>query len=185
VGDHFAGRAEVDARDVEGALLGMEEGPDAGEVAQSRDLRRVPIAADTIELHRVEYPHHARAREQIRQLAEGSAAWALPWACVHEFLAVTKNPRVFRVPLKPRQSADAIDALLESPTAVLISEGPGYWETLRALVEEGGIAGPPSVSIGTVSGPKPKSTKAARSRWRFSGVSEKKTSTSFVNRGKP
>jgi hypothetical protein len=43
------------------------------------------------------------------------------------------EPRVFRVPLSPQQAADAIDALLESP---------GYWETLRTLVEEGGIAGP-------------------------------------------
>ncbi len=103
------------------------------------------IAVDThvlVAFMRAEYPHHARARERIRQLAEGAAAWALPWACVHEFLAVTTNPRVFRVPLSSQQAADAIDALLESPTAVLISEGPGYWETLRTLVEEGGIAGP-------------------------------------------
>ena len=103
------------------------------------------IAVDTnilVAFMRAEYPHHARARERIRQLAEGSAAWALPWACVHEFLAVTTNPRVFRVPLAPQQAADAIDALLESPTAVMISEGPGYWETLRTLVEEGSIVGP-------------------------------------------
>lgn len=90
---------------------------------------------------RTEYPHHEKAREQLRALAEGSSAWALPWACVHEFFAVTTNPRIFQVPLSAHQAADVIDALLESPTVRLIAEGPGYWETLRQLVTAGRISG--------------------------------------------
>ncbi len=103
------------------------------------------IAVDTnvlVALVRSEYPHHAAARERIRDLAEGTAPWALPWACVQEFLAVTTNPRIFRVPLSPAQATDAIDALLESPSARLIAEGPGYWQTLRKLIVEGNISGP-------------------------------------------
>lgn len=102
------------------------------------------IAVDTnilVAFMRSEYPHHEKARARIRELAEGPAAWALPWTCVHEFLAVTTNPRIFRVPLSPQQAIAAIDALLESPTARLIAEGPGYWETLRSLLSEGDVAG--------------------------------------------
>jgi toxin-antitoxin system PIN domain toxin len=102
------------------------------------------IAVDTnilVAFMRSEYPHHAKAREKIRVLAEGAAPWALPWACVHELVAVTTNPRIFRVPLSPQQATAAVDALLESPTVQLIAEGPGYWETLRSLIGDGSIAG--------------------------------------------
>ncbi len=102
------------------------------------------IAVDTnilVAFMRSEYPHHEKARARIRELTEGPASWALPWTCVHEFLAVTTNPRIFRVPLSPQQAIAAIEALLESPTAQLIAEGPGYWETLRSLLGEGDVAG--------------------------------------------
>lgn len=102
------------------------------------------IAVDTnilVGCVRAEYPHHGKALERIRDPAEGSSAWALPWACVHEFLAVVTNPRIFRVPLAANQAAEAIDAILESPTVRLIAEGPGYWDTLRQLVTGGGISG--------------------------------------------
>ncbi len=102
------------------------------------------IAVDTnilVAFMRSEYPHHEKARHSVRELAEGITPWALPWACVHEFFAVTTNPRIFRVPLSPQQATDAVDALLESPTVRLIAEGPGYWETLRSLVANGNISG--------------------------------------------
>lgn len=103
------------------------------------------IAVDTnilVAAVRTEYPHHEKARGLIRELAEGSAAWAMPWACLHEFLAVTTNPRIFKIAHSASQAAEALDALLESPTVQVIAEGPGYWETLRQLVTAGNIAGP-------------------------------------------
>jgi predicted nucleic acid-binding protein len=83
------------------------------------------IAVDTnilVAVLRSEYEHHERAAARVRELAEGSSPWALPWPCVHELLAVVTNPRIFREPLSPQHAADAIDALLESPTARLIAE---------------------------------------------------------------
>lgn len=103
------------------------------------------IAVDTnilVAFVRADYSCHQRARVKLRELAEGPAAWALPWPCVHEFLAVTTNPRIFRQPLSMARAHDAVDALLESPTARLISEGPGYWETLRSLLAESDVVGP-------------------------------------------
>lgn len=73
------------------------------------------IAVDTnilVACVRTEYPHHDKALEHIRDLAEDSTAWALPWACVHEFLAVVTNPpRIFRVPLAASQAAEVIAAI--------------------------------------------------------------------------
>ncbi len=103
------------------------------------------IAVDTnvlVAFVRSEYPHHEAARACIYDLAEGRAAWAVPWTCVHEFLAVTTNPRIFRTPLSTARAAEAIAALQESPTLRLIGEGPGYWDTLHSLIISGNIAGP-------------------------------------------
>ena len=103
------------------------------------------IAVDTnilVAFVRSEYSSHEKARGRIRELAEGSAPWAVPWPCVHEFLAVTTNPRIFRTPLSLGQACDTVDALLESPTARVITEGPGYWETLRSLLADGDVVGP-------------------------------------------
>ena len=103
------------------------------------------IAVDTnilVAFVRTEYDHHGRARDRIRGLAEAAASWAVPWPCVHAFLAVTTNPRIFRTPLTPAQAIDAVEALLESPTICPIAKGPGYWETLRSLLAAGGITGP-------------------------------------------
>ncbi len=102
------------------------------------------IAVDTnllVAFVRTEYSHHETARARIRDLAEGPAAWAVPWACVHEFLAVATNPRIFLNPLSPVQAAEMIEALQESPTLRLIAEGPGYWDTLRSLIVAGSIVG--------------------------------------------
>ncbi len=102
------------------------------------------IAVDTnllVTFVRTEYPDHETARVQIRDLAEGPAAWAIPWACVHEFLAVTTNPRIFRTPLSTTQAAEMIEALQESPTLRLIAEGPGYWDTLHSLIIPGSVSG--------------------------------------------
>ena len=102
------------------------------------------IAVDTnilVAFMRSEYPHHDKVRDRIRELAEGVAPWALPWACIHEFVAVTTNPRIFRKPLSSQQAIAAVDSLLESPSARPIAEGPGYWEALRSLIGDGNVVG--------------------------------------------
>lgn len=53
------------------------------------------IAVDTnllVYAHREDSPWHESALRKIRELAEGHAAWAIPWPCVHEFLAIVPIP---------------------------------------------------------------------------------------------
>lgn len=102
------------------------------------------IAVDTnvlVPLVRTEYPHHETAFARVRALAEGSVAWAIPWPCVHEFLAVVTNPRIFRTPLPPADAITAVEALFESPSLQLLSEVAGYWPVARSLMSGGTVLG--------------------------------------------
>ncbi|MGH3275649.1 MAG: hypothetical protein ACRDNZ_15160, partial [Streptosporangiaceae bacterium] len=75
-------------------------------------------------------------------LAEGREAWAVPWPCLHEFYSVVTHPRVFSPPSTGAAAAAQIGAWLESPSAVLLSEGPAYWASLAPLLSDGKVAGP-------------------------------------------
>lgn len=102
------------------------------------------IAVDTnilVAFQRTEYSTHARAVRVLTDLAEGTEPWGIPWPCIHEFLAVVTNPRIFRQPTSSGDAVDVVDALMESPVLQLLAEGPGYWSRLRALVLGGNIAG--------------------------------------------
>lgn len=103
------------------------------------------IALDTnilVYAHRRESPWHDRARTLVADLAAGRAAWSIPWPCLHEFLAIVTNPRIFRVPTPGPLAVDQVSAWLESPSLELLSESAGYWPLLRTLVEDGAVAGP-------------------------------------------
>ncbi len=102
------------------------------------------IAVDThilVYAHRRESPFHARAAERIKELAEGSARWALPWPCLHEFFAIVTHPRIYDPPSPIEIALDQIDAWLESPSVLLLAEPDAYWQDLRRLLADGRIAG--------------------------------------------
>jgi toxin-antitoxin system PIN domain toxin len=103
------------------------------------------IGVDTnvlVYAHREDSPWHEAAYRCLRGLAEGKAPWAIPWPCFHEFLAIVTHPRIYEPPTPLRQALEQVDAWLESPSLVLLSEGEGYWAELRSLVETGKVPGP-------------------------------------------
>lgn len=103
------------------------------------------IAVDTNLLvygHRRDSSFHTAAASVLRQLAESPALWALPWPCLHEFYSVVTHPRIYDPPSSPEQAAGQIEAWLESPSAVPLSEGETYWATLRPLVVSAKVSGP-------------------------------------------
>jgi uncharacterized protein len=103
------------------------------------------IAVDTnllVYAHREDSPWHDAARRALTELAEAPAAWAIPWPCVHEFLAIVTHPRIFKTPTPPHTAADAVAALLDAPRLVMLAETDSYWTVLRRLVEGGRLAGP-------------------------------------------
>lgn len=91
--------------------------------------------------HRAEMPFHPAAERCIRELAEGPAAWAIPWPCLHEFLAIATNPRLFRTPSPMPAAMAQVDAWIESPSLVLLGETPGHWAVLKQTVQAAKVTG--------------------------------------------
>ena len=102
------------------------------------------IALDTnilVYAHREDSAWHGEAEAVVRVLAEDGAPWALPWPCVHEFLAIVTHPRIFDPPTPLPRAIDQVEAWLESPSLVLLTEGPGYWSHISAAVTTGRASG--------------------------------------------
>lgn len=103
------------------------------------------IAVDTnvlVHAHRSDSGWHAPAAACVRRLAEGRAAWAIPWPCLHEFLAIVTHPRIYAPPSTIEQAIDQLDAWMESPTLVIAGEADDHWSLLRAQLIGGRVGGP-------------------------------------------
>ncbi len=102
------------------------------------------IAVDTnllVYAHRADSGWHDAAAATVRRLAEGRAAWAIPWPCLHEFLAIVTHPRIYDPPTPPAEALEQVDAWLESPSLALLAEAHDHWPTLSALVRAGRVVG--------------------------------------------
>ena len=102
------------------------------------------IAVDTNVLvfaHREDSPWHAAAYASVAALAEGRESWAIPWPCIHEFLAIVTHARIYDPPSPLAAALDQVDAWLEAPGLVLLSESSGHWNELRALLSSGQVTG--------------------------------------------
>jgi uncharacterized protein len=91
---------------------------------------------------REDSPWHAPALAAVQQVAEGRSPWAIPWPCVHEFLAVATHPKIYKPPTPLRDAVLQVEYWMESPTLSLLGESPGYWDHLKQALLAGKIAGP-------------------------------------------
>lgn len=102
------------------------------------------IAVDTnllVYAHRRDSPWFEPAKGALRSLVEGTASWAIPWPCLHEFLAICSHPNVYRPPTEVPRALEQVAALLGSPTLMLLSEPAGYWQVLGRLLAAGRVTG--------------------------------------------
>lgn len=102
------------------------------------------IAVDTnilVYAHREDSPFHEPAFRRIAELAEGRAVWAIPWPCLHEFLAIVTHSRIYAPPTPLAQALDQVDAWLQSPSLALLTESAAHWSALRGLIVSGRIIG--------------------------------------------
>ncbi len=102
------------------------------------------IAIDTnllVYAHRPEMPFHERARLVVADAVGGPEPVAVPWPCVHEFLAVVTNPRVFTDPTPMELALDAIGRLLKSLSGGFLAEGEGYLDAFERIVRPARLQG--------------------------------------------
>ncbi len=102
------------------------------------------IAVDTnilVYAHREDSAWHKAAYACILGLAQGRDAWAIPWPCAHEFLAIVTHPRIYSPPTPLEKALDQVQAWLESPSLVLLSEAEDHWQHLQALLQSARATG--------------------------------------------
>jgi hypothetical protein len=103
------------------------------------------IAVDSnllVYAHREDSPWYDAAYARIVELAEGQGPWAIPWPCIHEFLAIVTHPRIYTPPTPLEKALDQVEAWLESPSLILLSESEDYWQQLRSILQSGRVSGP-------------------------------------------
>ena len=103
------------------------------------------IAVDTnilVYAHRKDAVPHTQAAAVIARLAEGKTAWAIPWPCVHEFLAIVTHTRIFNPPSTLKEACKQVAAWLESPVLVMLGEDEGYWPVLERALSQANLSGP-------------------------------------------
>ncbi len=102
------------------------------------------IAIDTnilVYAHRSDAPFHTVATRCVAEQVEGRATWAIPWPCIHEFLAIVTKPRVFDPPTPLERALEQVEAWLASPSVLVLSEDAGYWPELRTVLVTGRVVG--------------------------------------------
>ncbi len=102
------------------------------------------IAIDTnllVYSHRPEMPFHERAREVLNDAIGGAEPVCVPWPCVHEFLGVVSNPRVFKDPTPMDLALEVIGHIFENATGGFLAEGEGYLATLGRVARPARLQG--------------------------------------------
>lgn len=103
------------------------------------------IAVDTnllVYAHREDSPWHDTAMRVLTELADGPAAWAIPWPCVHEFLAIVTHPKIYRPPTPMPIALAAIRAWTTSSTLRFLGESPDHLDRLANLALAAKANGP-------------------------------------------
>lgn len=102
------------------------------------------IAVDTnilVYSHRQESPFHANAKKLIGDLREGPAGWSIPWPCLHEFIAIVTNPRIFKAPTPLNLAFASVDAWLAGDNLQLLAESDGYLTRLHEISSKAKLHG--------------------------------------------
>lgn len=102
------------------------------------------IAVDTnilVYAHRAESAFYTQAYACMQTLAEGNRRWGIPVSCLHEFLAVVTNTKIFRPASSHEQAIAQIDAWLASPQAVVLHSGSTHWKVLAQLALQAKLKG--------------------------------------------
>jgi toxin-antitoxin system PIN domain toxin len=103
------------------------------------------IAVDTnilVYAHREDSAWHDAAYATVEELAEGRSAWAIPWPCIHEFLAIVTHPRIYSPPTPVMKALEQVQSWLESPKVVLLAETDEHLDELRRAVQSAKVVGP-------------------------------------------
>lgn len=102
------------------------------------------IAIDSnllIYAHRRDNEWYAAAQRCIAELAAGRAMWAIPYPCIHEFLRIVTDPRIYVEPTPLDEAFGQVYAWAGAPTMRLLTEGRSHLEHLTEVARSGRVRG--------------------------------------------
>ena len=102
------------------------------------------IAVDTnilVYAHLERLDRHCQARAAIERLIARAKPWAIPWPCVHEFLAVVSNRKFHADAPGTRDLLAVVDRWHQAPGLRFIGIGDEHWTHLRRLLERSDVRG--------------------------------------------
>lgn len=91
--------------------------------------------------HRNDSPFHVAANKLVSSLVNGNQPWAIPWPCIHEFIGIVTNPRIYKPCSTIDQAFHFVDKLRDSNSVTLIGEGPGYYEKMKVMAVNAKLKG--------------------------------------------
>jgi uncharacterized protein len=94
------------------------------------------IAVDTnilVYAHRRDMAQHTLALRAIQGLVAEGRTWAVPWPCIHEFLAVVTNPRIFKTPTSTQTAMTVIRDLGAQQLGRMLGESRRHVDILERL----------------------------------------------------
>jgi uncharacterized protein len=96
------------------------------------------IAVDTnilVYAHRQDSPFHSAAKAALHQLGLTKRQWAIPWPCIHEFIAIVTS-QAFKQSATPLAIAlDTVSAWFDHPQCRLLSETDHHFSVLSGLTQ--------------------------------------------------
>jgi uncharacterized protein len=99
------------------------------------------IALDTnllVYAHRTEMKDHERAHAVMEQLFDGNMPWAIPVACIHEFMSVvTRLPK----PSTAKRALEQVSEWLSCPVAQVLHSTAAHLQVLEKVILDGQAAG--------------------------------------------
>lgn len=102
------------------------------------------IAVDTnilVYAVRRELPFHDAAIKLLTGFAGMTTPWAIPWPCAYEFLRVVTHPRLFESPASSRDAIRTLNELRESPSLLMLGDGPAHARYMSVTVGESEATG--------------------------------------------
>jgi toxin-antitoxin system PIN domain toxin len=102
------------------------------------------IAIDTSILVFAHRPHleaHARCRSAIEDLVRSGARFAVPWPCLHAFIGVVTNARVFAPPTPVDAAVAFVDDFAALARCQFLGEATRHLAVLADLMRTPGVTG--------------------------------------------
>jgi uncharacterized protein len=102
------------------------------------------IAIDTnilVYAYAPRFTQHVGARAAIEVLMASGKPWAIPWPCVHEFIAVVSNRKWHADAPSMAQLIEHVDAWQSAPGLRFLGIGPEHWLHLRYVLERSDVNG--------------------------------------------